>query len=646
MTQPQTNNLSATSKDWVPEQSSELYRIAEWSRGYFEVGKNGHLHVHPTGSPTTNLDLKELVDQLRLRDMQPPLLIRFTDILRNRLRSIADAFSTAITDHQYTGSYQAVYPIKVNQQRHVVEEVIAYSREHNFGLEAGSKPELLAILAMINDNDTPIICNGFKDAQFIEAIILASKIGRNIIPVVEKLSELPLIIKYAEAHNVRPHIGIRAKLAALGSGRWEDSGSTRSKFGLFTSEILQAVELLQSHNMMDCLTLIHAHLGSQLNNIQNIKRATNELARIYTQLYQLGANMTTLDVGGGLGVDYDGSKSSNASSMNYTDQEYANNIVFHVKEACDVTGVPHPTIISESGRAMVAYHSVLIMNVLGSSITNSPEIPVLNNIEQNELPTPIKTLYESSIDINPENYIEYFHDAQINRDEANALFNLGYCTLQQRGLAEKLFFDITSRAYAYLEDLDQIPDEFRGLQEMLADTYFINTSIFQSLPDNWAIGQLFPIMPIHRLDEKPTRHARLADITCDSDGQISSFIGSGEDKPYLELHPLREDEDYLVGVFLVGAYQEILGDMHNLFGDTNAVHIHLGDNDQPIIDHTIEGDTIADVLQYVQYDTRLLKAKFRQAVELALREKRITLNEASLLRRFYDQGLAGYTYLS
>ncbi len=630
---------------WSVADAAELYGIERWGQGYFAISDAGHVLVHPDQRPQRSIDLKQLVDELQQRDLQPPLLIRFTNMLKHRLEAIAKAFGDAIAENEYRGGYRCVYPIKVNQQRHVVEEIQAIGADLGFGLEAGSKPELLAIMALVDNEQTPIICNGFKDAQFIEAVILATKMGRNVIPVVEKYTELELIMRYAQLHDVRPSIGIRVKLDARGAGRWEDSGGPRSKFGLFVSETLAAVHALRDAGMLDCLNLVHFHLGSQVNDIRSIKNALIELVRVYVELHKAGAGLEYIDVGGGLGVDYDGSKTSVGSSINYSLQEYANDVVYHVREMCDAAGIAHPTIISESGRAMVAYHSVLVFNVLGWSGFHRFELPILDDADLTKLPRPVQMLYESYQWLNEQNFVECYHDAQLARDETLNLFNHGYCTLEQRALAERLFFGVCTKVLRIIQTLDYVPEEFHGLEPMLADTYFCNYSIFQSMPDAWAIDHIFPIMPIHRLDDKPTCRGVLADITCDSDGRIDQFLGQHETKPVLELHPY-EGKPYYLGAFLVGAYQEILGDLHNLFGDTNAVHVSLDEAGEVSVDEIIEGDSVSDVLQYVQYTPAELRRSFRQSVEHALRQRRLTLEEARVLRRFYEEGLKGYTYLT
>jgi len=640
-----SNGHIVSPEPWSIEKAARVYGIKNWGGGYFSVNDDGHVAVHPTQDPNLSIDLKKLVDELRDRDIQVPLLIRFTDILRQRVTRLHEAFAKAISDHDYRGVYKCVYPIKVNQQRHVVEEITRFGKPFGFGLEAGSKPELLAVLAMVEDDNTPIICNGFKDDEFIEAVILATKIGKNIIPVVEKFSELELLVKYAKLHNVKPSIGVRVKLSAKGAGRWESSGGVRSKFGLFISEVIEALEYLRKNGMGDCLNMLHFHLGSQINNIRNIKNAIIELVRVYVELQRLGAGLKMIDVGGGLGVDYDGSKTDFGSSINYGLQEYANDVVFHVKEICDRAGVDHPTIISESGRAMVAHHSVLIFNVLGWSGFNRFELPTEFSPEDREkMPAPVQHLLDTYLGISEQNFMEYYHDAQISKDAVLNLFNLGYCSLEHRSLAEKLFFAICFKVLGTIRKMEYVPDEFEGLESMMSDTYFCNYSIFQSMPDSWAIDQLFPIMPIHRLKEEPTCRGILADITCDSDGKVDHFIDRRRVKSVLELHPY-DGSEYFLATFLVGAYQEILGDLHNLLGDTNAVHVSIDEQGRHSVDEVVEGDTVREVLQYVQFNADDLKRAMRKSVERALRENKLTIDESRVLLKFYENGLEGYTYL-
>jgi arginine decarboxylase len=625
---------------WTTAEAAELYDVASWGKGYFSVGANGHMYVHPNKDPQRSLDLKELVDNLQLRGIALPILIRFGQILQNRLGEMHQAFQNAIAEHNYKGNYCCVYPIKVNQQRQVVEEIFEYGKPYKFGLEAGSKPELLAVLA-IADNDTPIICNGFKDDEYIEMVMLAAKIGRRIIPVVEKYTELDLIQKHSERVGVRPTIGLRIKLASRGSGRWKSSGGYRSKFGLTITEALRALDQLKAAGMEDCLQLLHFHLGSQITNIRQIKAAVMEASRVYVELKRAGAGLMYMDVGGGLGIDYDGSQTDFESSVNYTLQEYANDVVYHIQSVCDEAEVAHPNIVSESGRAVAAYHSALVFNVLGvtgfGDGESLPDIP--EDVEQ-----PLIDLKETLRGLSNKNLLESFHDAQQALDSALNLFSLGYLPLQQRSWAESIYWVICRRIQTLAKQLDYFPEELEGLDGLLSDTYFCNFSLFQSMPDSWAVKQLFPIMPIHRLDQEPFRHGILGDISCDSDGKVDQFIDRRDVKKTLPLHTYN-GEPYVLGAFLVGAYQEILGDLHNLFGDTNAVHVTLDDQGAVVLEALIKGDTVREVLDYVQFQSKALLEQFRKDVEAAVREGRIGYEESGVLLRFYEEGLNGYTYL-
>jgi arginine decarboxylase len=625
---------------WTAGDAAELYDIARWGKGYFSIDDNGHVRVHPNKEPDRWLDLKQLVDRLQLRGIDLPILIRFAGILKHRLGEIHKAFAAAIAEHKYTGNYCCVYPIKVNQQRQVVDEVLRFGKPFRFGLEAGSKPELLAVLALAS-NDTPIICNGFKDAEFIEMSMMALKMGRQIIPVVEKYTELDLILKMAQKVGVRPVIGMRVKLAARGSGRWQQSGGHRSKFGLTVTEILRALKELKSRGMEDCFKLLHFHLGSQITNIRQIKGALNEAVRVYIDLARQGAGLAFLDVGGGLGVDYDGSQTNFESSANYTLQEYANDVVYHVQSVCDEAGVTHPTIISESGRAVVAYHSALVFSVVGVAGQGENDVPLQlpEDVEQ-----PLHDLLDTYQNVTVRNVLEAYHDASQSLDMAMNLFAGGYLPLVQRSMAENLFWAICHKIQRLARQLEFMPEELEGLDAMLSDTYFCNFSLFQSMPDSWAIKQLFPVMPIHRLNERPSRHAVLGDITCDSDGKIEQFIDRRDVKRTLPLHVFN-GEPYYLGAFLLGAYQEILGDMHNLFGDTNAVHVSMDDEGEVVLETVIKGDTVREVLDYVEFNVESLMRQFRTSVELAVRESRIGYEEAGRFLRFYEDGLQGYTYL-
>jgi arginine decarboxylase len=633
-------DLEHETRRWTVTDAAELYEVAAWGKGYFSINDQGHICVHPTKDPRRSIDLKQLIDRLEDRGIQAPVLIRFGDILKHRLGEIHAAFQQAITEHDYRGSYQCVFPIKVNQQRQVVEEVMEFGRPYRFGLEAGSKPELLAVIAMA-DNALPIVCNGFKDDEFIEMALLAQRIGRQIYLVVEKYTDLEFILKKSKDLGVRPRIGVRVKLASPGSGRWQASGGHRSKFGLSVSEILRALAELKAHGMEDCFKLLHFHMGSQITNIRHIKRAINEAARVYVDLVRQGAGLEVIDVGGGLGVDYDGSQTNFESSVNYTLQEYANDVVFHIQSVCDDAEVPHPTIFSESGRAVVAYHSLLVFNVLGVADLGENGVPpeLAEDAEQ-----PLVDLLDTYQHLAVRNALESFHDAQQALDMAMNLFGGGYLPLEQRCHAENLFWAICHKIQRLMRQMDYVPEELGVIDWLLSETYFCNFSLFQSMPDSWAIKHLFPILPIHRLDQRPAHHAVLADITCDSDGKIDRFIDRRDVKRTLPLHGL-DDQPYYLGAFLVGAYQEILGDMHNLFGDTNAVHVNMDDNNEVVVEAVIKGDTVSEVLQYVEFDPRHLMRQLRGAVETAIRENRIDDRQAGRLLRFYEDGLEGYTYL-
>ncbi|MCI0683225.1 MAG: biosynthetic arginine decarboxylase [Gemmataceae bacterium] len=626
---------------WKILDALETYGVRHWGKGYFGVNDKGHVTVHPNKNPDQAIDLKDLIDQLQERGIQLPILIRFTDILRHRVGEIFDAFKTAIAEYNFLGNYTCVYPIKVNQQRHVVEEILDFGKPYGFGLEAGSKPELLAVLAVTNGGDTPIICNGFKDDEFIKMAMLATKMGKHIIPVVEKFTELEAIVRFAEELQVRPTIGIRVKLAARGAGRWRYSAGFRSKFGLTLTEALEAFEYLKQRDLGDCLQLVHFHLGSQITNIRSIKNALTEASRVYVELHRVGAGVKYIDVGGGLGIDYDGSQTDFESSVNYTLQEYANDVVFRIKSVCDECGVPHPTIISESGRAVVAYHSLLVFDVLGVSnfdrYTVPPEIP-------GDAPQQVTDLFGIYQTLSKKNIIEAYHDAVQAMDESLNLFNLGGLTIESRALTERIFWAVCAKILKMTRELDYTPEELQGLEPLMSDTYFCNFSVFQSMPDSWAVKQLFPVMPIHRLNEAPVRRAVLGDITCDSDGKIDQFIDLRDVRSTLELHPY-DGKPYYLGAFLLGAYQEILGDLHNLFGDTNAVHVTLDENGEVNLEGVVKGDTVREVLAYVQYNADELINKLRKDVERAVRCNKITLNESRQLLQYYETGLDGYTYL-
>jgi arginine decarboxylase len=626
---------------WTPADSLDLYNIRGWGNDYFSIDGHGHMVVHPGGHGSPAIDLKELVDEVRERGIGLPLLIRFSEIIKARVVELNEAFGRAISEYGYQGAYRGVYPIKVNQDRYLVERLVGYGRPYHYGLEAGSKPELLAVMAMLEDEEAIIICNGYKDEEYIETALLASKLGRHVILVVEKPSELQLIRQMSLKMGVRPRLGVRSRLSAKGSGHWEASGGDRSKFGLTGRDLLDAVVYMKENDLLDTFELLHFHLGSQISSIRAVKDGLREASQVYVNLVKMGAPLGYLDVGGGLGVDYDGSQTNFTSSLNYTLQEYANDVVFGVMEVCDSRGVPHPTIVSESGRATVAHHAVLVIDVLGVAefaVGKLPRKPPAGT----ELS--LRNMFETYREVSRKNLLESYHDAISYRDECLSLFNLGHLSLEDRGLAEDLFWATCQKILRITRTLPQVPEDLEGLERTLADTYFCNFSVFQSLPDSWAIDQLFPIVPIHRLAEEPSNRAVLADITCDSDGKIDHFIDRRDVKDVLELHPFN-GEPYYLGVFLVGAYQEILGDLHNLFGDTNTVHVSLDEEDDYRIEGVINGDTVTDVLRYVRYNRDELVAKVRQATEAALKAKRMTFEESKTLLRRYEEGLAGYTYL-
>jgi arginine decarboxylase len=634
---------------WRIEDSLDLYNVNAWGKGYFSINDNGHVVVRPATQPGSEIDLFEVVEGLKARDLHTPVVVRFSDILAHRLRHLHAAFAQAITENDYKNRYAAVFPIKVNQQRLVVEEVYRYGKEFGFGLEAGSKPELLAVMAMTeNEPDRLIVCNGFKDDSYIEAVTLATKLGRTIVPVVENFDELALILKHADAYNVRPRIGVRVKLFSEGSGRWADSAGEKSKFGLFVTEIMELFQVLKDRNMLDCLQLVHCHPGSQLQDIRRVKDAINELAHVYAELKLMGAGLQYIDVGGGLGVDYDGSGTNFSSSMNYTLAEYASDVVYRIASVCNARDIPHPMIVSESGRAIAAYHSVLIFNALGSSALDKFRVTGDTSVDYNgskELPQPVLDLFEAYRSVSERRLVECYHDALTARDQILQMFNLGLLSLEFRALAERLYWATLARIRDCYRRLDRRPEELDNLESILSDTYFCNFSVFQSLPDSWAIDQLFPIMPIHRLDERPTRTGVLADITCDSDGKIDKFVSLRDVKRALELHDLKSGEEYYLAAFLVGAYQETLGDLHNLFGDTHVVHIRLHDEGGWWIEEIVKGDTANKVLEYMEYDVEELYPALARDCERAIRDGRMTLGESQQLKRFYEGELNGYAYL-
>ncbi|PKN47588.1 MAG: arginine decarboxylase [Deltaproteobacteria bacterium HGW-Deltaproteobacteria-17] len=631
-----------TLKRWSVEEAKELYNIPNWGRGFFRINNKGNIVVHPEKSDEKYLDIKEFIDELSLREVVPPVLIRFTDILKKRIEEIQSAFRNAIKEYDYLGDYYGVYPVKVNQNKEVVEDIIEFGRPYHYGLEAGSKAELLICLALMDTPGALIICNGYKDDEFIETALWGLKMGRKVIVVVEKPSELDIIMRLSRKMGVTPMIGIRCKLTARGRGKWESSGGDRSKFGLFPSEILDAVQKLRRAEMLESLQLIHFHLGSQITSIQSIKEALRESTRVFAELMRVGVGLKYFDVGGGLAVDYDGSQTNFASSKNYSLAEYAADIVSALADICEEAQLPHPHVITESGRALVAYHSVLVFNVLGTSeFKGDAELPALDE----NAPDPVIAMKEVHDALSIKNFQESYHDALQIRDEMITLFNVGLLSIENRSLVEKYFWLTCQKIAKIIDGLDYVPDELEDLERFVSTTYYGNFSVFQSVPDHWAVKQLFPIAPIHRHTEAPTVKATLADITCDSDGKIDQFIDLRDVKNVILLHEYNDKNPYYLGVFLVGAYQEVLGDLHNLFGDTHTVHVSVIGPNKYRIDKLVQGDTVREVLSYMQYNKRDLLNMTRKAIEESIENKVITLKESAKIQKFLDDGLEGYTYL-
>ncbi len=625
---------------WRIEDSAELYNITGWGLKYFSINDNGHVQVTPREG-CASVDLKELMDELQIRDITAPVLLRFPDILDNRIEKISRCFKQAAEEYKYGAQNFIIYPIKVNQMRQVVDEIVSHGKKFNIGLEAGSKPELHAVLATNIDEHNLIICNGYKDENYVELALLAQKMGRRIFLVVEKLNELHLIARLAKRIGVRPNIGIRIKLSSSGSGKWEESGGDHSKFGLNSSELLEAVDALAKYKMEDCLKLIHFHIGSQITKIRRIKNALREATQFYVQLTKMGFSIDFIDIGGGLGVDYDGTRSSaSENSMNYSIQEYANDAISAIVDVCEKNGLKQPNVITESGRSLSAHHSILIIETLETT-----QLPVWNDNEEvsdsdHEL---ARELYQIWDRLGQQSLLESWHDALQIREEALDRFSLGMLDLHTRAQIEKLFWSVAREVNDIAKTMKHVPEELR-ISKMLPDKYFCNFSLFQSLPDSWAIDQMFPIMPISRLDEKPTRTATIQDVTCDSDGKINCFISSHGFSNALPIHPIKNGESYYLGVFLVGAYQEILGDMHNLFGDTNTVHVSVH-KDGYEIEQIIDGETVAEVLDYVQYNPKKLVRNVETWVTRSMKSGKITPEEGREFLSNYRSGLYGYTYL-
>ncbi len=628
-------------RKWRIEDSKELYNTNGWGMGYFSINEKGNVTVTPKRNGP-EIDLKELLDELTLRDVSCPMLIRFPDILDDRILSISESFASAAKEYNYKAQNFIIYPIKVNQMRPVVEEIVSHGKKFNIGLEAGSKPELHAVLAINTITDSMIICNGYKDEAYIELALLAQKMGKQLFLVVEKLNELKLIASVAKRMKIQPAIGIRIKLASSGSGKWEDSGGDISKFGLSSSELLEALDFLEKNKMKQCFQLLHFHIGSQVTKIRRIKAALREASQFYADLCKMGFKIDFVDIGGGLGVDYDGTRSANSeSSINYTLQEYVNDSVSTFVDVSDKNNIPHPNIITESGRSLTAHHSVLIFEVLETATLPEWDEEDTINDDDHELVKEIYQLYEK---LNHTRMLEYWHDAQQIREEALDLFSLGMLDLKTRAQIERLFWSVTREIHKLTLQVKHVPDELKQLSRMLPDKYFCNFSLFQSLPDSWAIDQIFPIMPIHRLDEKPNQTATIQDITCDSDGKIENFISSYTFSHFLPVHAVNSKESYYIGAFMVGAYQEILGDLHNLFGDTNAIHVSVKD-DTFVIDQVIDGETVAEVLDYVQYNSKKMVRAVEIWVTSSVKSGKITIEEGKEFLSTYRSGLYGYTYL-
>ncbi len=628
-------------RKWRIEDSAELYNINGWGLKYFSINDKGHVAVTPREGHAS-VDLKDIMDELQVRDITSPVLLRFPDILDNRIEKISNCFKQAAKEYDYEAKNFIIYPIKVNQMRQVVEEIVTHGKKFNIGLEAGSKPELHAVLATNIAENALIICNGYKDENYIELALLAQKMGRRIYLVVEKLNELKLIADVAKRLKISPNIGIRIKISSSGSGKWEESGGDQSKFGLNSSELLEALDFLDKNKMTECLRLIHFHIGSQITKIRRIKNALREATQFYVQLSKMGFNIDFIDIGGGLGVDYDGTRSSaSESSMNYSIQEYANDSISALVDACKKNDLKQPNIITESGRSLTAHHSVLIFEVLETAALpiwkDSEEI----NQDAHELARELYNIWDK---LNQPRLLESWHDALQIKEEALDLFSLGLLDLRTRAQIEKLFWSIAREVGEMAASMKHAPEELRKIAKMIPEKYFCNFSLFQSLPDSWAIDQVFPIIPISRLDEKPNRTATLQDITCDSDGKIANFISVNGTSTSLPVHNMKSGEPYYLGVFLVGAYQEILGDMHNLFGDTNAVHISVY-KDHYEIDQIIDGETVAEVLDYVQFNPKKLVRNVETWVTASMKAGKISPEEGREFLSNYRSGLYGYTYL-
>ncbi len=627
--------------DWDIEQARNLYGINRWGNGYYDINEQGEVVVNLNdGDKLTPVSLHRIIQESKQRGRDLPLLLRFRDLLGNRIEKLHSVFQAAIEATGYRGCYRGVYPIKVNQQQQVIEEVTEFGRNYHYGLEAGSKPELIAALAYMHDREAFIVCNGYKDDEFIDLALRAKKMGLRVVIIIEMPGELPAVIARAKALGIRPTLGVRFRLSTKSEGHWAESGGDRSVFGLNSSQLIDVVDLLKKEDYLDCLTCLHYHQGSQLPNIRTIREAATEAVRVYVSLVQEGAPMGVLDMGGGLAVDYGGGQQNVASSCNYSLQEYARDLVEIVQQQCELAEVPHPDIVTESGRAIVAYYSVLVFNILDVTYFENNEQPEAPPADAHEM---LHNLWEVQELIEAKTLQECFNDAIFYRDQTRALFRHGVISLRERSLAEKAYWYVCTQIAIECRKLDRVPEDLQNLESNLIDFYHANFSVFQSLPDAWAIDQIFPTMPLHKLDEEPTRRAILADITCDCDGKIDRFIDAEGTQPYLPVHEKKLGEEYNIGAFLVGAYQETLGDLHNLLGDTHVVSVSLEDGEL-VFTNEVEGDSVADVLSYVEYDPKDLEKRFRNFAESAVRKGNITASERKEMMHAFREGLSGYTY--
>src|SRR3954454_6592679 len=631
---------------WTVDDSSSLYMIDRWGTGYFDVNDNGDMVVVPLQEAGVAIPIIDALREAKTLNLDAPLLIRFQDLLRHRVENLNSAFGRAIADHSYRGSYRGVFPIKVNQLREVVEEILDAGRPFNYGIEVGSKPEMFAGLAIHVDPETLIVCNGYKDTTFIRMAMLGRKLGKKVIVIAEKLSEIRAITKVAAEMGVEPWIGMRVRLLSKGKGKWATSGGEHAKFGLSTAEILEALEILAEAKMESAFKLLHFHIGSQIPDILTIKRAVREAAMYYAKLSKMGHPLEYLDVGGGLAIDYDGSRSSFHSSMNYTVEEYASDIVYNIMDVCDDEKVPHPNIVSESGRAIVAHHSVLVVQAFGA-IEKTPIEPRAVRASDHKL---TREILEIDRDLNPDNINEAWHDLQQIKEQSQQMFELGLLPLDVKARIETLYWEIAEKLQTIIAhmDPDEVPEDLRTLNIELADQHICNFSVFQSLLDHWALGQLFPIVPIHRLNERPQLESTLVDITCDSDGKVSKYIDLQDVRETLPMHELRNGEPYYLGIFLTGAYQDIMGDIHNLFGRVNEVHVFLDEDEESgfYIEEEIPGQTIGEVLAMTQYDWRDLEKRMKQQIDAAIKADMMRPGEGMRLLQDYERGLKDQTYLS